>query len=166
MIEFKGVAPSTDDKVELEEQNVDPPLAALETLIADARSGDKADTPHTLVASADELAGLVALKPAFKNRAPSSQAISAWLRTMQGVRRLRIDPKYPTRCGVISAVINGVTYSGKLWVLSEVTTDGRLWSSLSDAEIISIWKNLAAPKSGAVIPFPSKSGAGFPDEPV
>jgi transcriptional regulator with XRE-family HTH domain len=165
MAEFKGVAPSTLDKIELEEQNVDPPLAALEDLIADARAGDKADTPHTLIASADELAGFIKLRPSFQHRAPSARAISAWLRAMPGVHKFRNDPKHPTWCGMISAIVNNVSYSGRLWALGEMI-DGRPWNSLSDAEIISIWKNLGAPKSATVIPFTPKGGTGFPDEPV
>jgi hypothetical protein len=159
--EFKGVAPSTTDKTELEEQNVAPPLAALEDLIADARAGITADTPHTLVASAQELAGYIKLHDV---RAPSARSVSAWLLTMPGVHRLRIDPKHPSHCGVISALINGVSHSGRLWALSETTADGRKWSLLTDAEIIAIWKNLTPPKSGTILPFPSKGGAGFPDD--
>ena len=101
--EFKGVAPATADKTELEEQNVEPGLAALEELIADARKGITEDTPHTLVAKAEELAGMIGAKPSFKNRGPSGKAVAAWLRTMRGVHRLRIDPKHPTHCGVVSA---------------------------------------------------------------
>ena len=167
MAEFKGVAPATDDKVELEEQNVEPGLAALEELIADARKGMTEDTPYTLVANTEQLAGMIGAKSSFKNRAPSGKAVGAWLRTMRGVHRLRIDPKHPTHCGVVSAVINGVTHSGKLWALNETTVDGRRWSTLSDAEIIAIWKNLGAPKSGVILPFtPKAGGGGFPDEPV
>jgi hypothetical protein len=156
--EFKGVAPSTPDKVELEEQNVAPPLAALEDLIADARAGITADTPHTLVASAQELAGYLKLR----DIRVTAQSIGAWLSTMSGVHRLRVSRD--RRCGVVSAVINGVTHSGRLWALAETTADGRKWSLLSDAEIIAIWKNLASPKAGTIIPFPSKAGSEFPDE--
>ena len=165
MTEFKGPAPSTADKVELEEQNVEPGLAALEDLITDARAGDRKDTPHTLVASSDELAGLIMLRPGFKNRPPSARAVSAWLKTIQGVQRLRIDPKNPTHCGMVTATINGVMYSGRLWALGE-TIDGRPWSSLTNTEIIAIWKNLGAPKSGTIIPFTPKAGGSFPEEPV
>jgi Family of unknown function (DUF5906)/Bifunctional DNA primase/polymerase, N-terminal len=158
--EFKGVAPSTTDKAQLEEQNVSPPLSLLEELIADARAGITTDTPYNLVASAQELVGYLKLR----DMRVTAQSISAWLMTMPGVRRLRVDQKYPARCGVISAVVNGVTYSGRLWALSETTADGRPWSALTEAEIIAIWKNLAPPRKGTIIPFPSKAGGEFPDE--
>ena len=164
--EFKGVAPATADKAELEEQNVDPQLAALEDLIADARAGITADTPHTLIASAEELAGFLKMRPNLQHRAPSARAISAWLRTMPGVHRFRLDPKNPTWCAVVTAVINGVTHRGRLWALDE-NISGRLWSTLSDTEIITIWKNLGTLKTGVIIPFtPKAGGGGFPDEPV
>ena len=100
--EFKGLAPSTADKTELEEQNVDPALAALEDMITDARAEIAGDTPHTLIASAEELAELIKLKPNLHHRAPSARTVSAWLRTMPGVHRFRLDPKNPTHCAVIS----------------------------------------------------------------
>ena len=164
--EFKGVAPATDAKIDLEEQNVDPQLAALEDLIADARTGLTADTPYTLVATADELAGFIKSKPGYQHRPPSGRAVSAWLAGIPGVHYIKGDPTRPGKCGVVTALINGVKHQGRLWALAETTADGRKWSSLTEAEIIAIWKNLGAPKQGTLIPFPSKTGNGFPDEPV
>ena len=162
--EFKGgVAPSTPDKVELEEQNVQPQQAALEDLIRDARDGITTDTPYNLVATAEELAGFIALKSSHRNRAPSALAISSWLSTMQGVSRVRVDPKHPRQCAVVDATINGVRHAGRLWTLAEKTSDGRDWGKLTLTEIVAIWKNLPTPASATVIPLKTAKGA-FPDD--
>ena len=162
--EFKGgVAPSTPDKVELEEQNVQPQQAALEDLIRDARDGITTDTPYNLVATVEELAGFIALKSSHRNRAPSALAISSWLSTMQGVSRVRVDPKHPRQCAVVDVTINGVRHAGRLWTLAEKTSDGRDWSKLTLTEIVAIWKNLPTPTSATIIPLKTAKGA-FPDD--
>ena len=123
-----------------------------------------ANTPHTLVATAQELSDLVAMN-GMKHRPPTPRAIGAWLSNMTGVHRLRVDPKRPNQCGVISAQINGVTYSGRLWALAETTADGRRWTSLTEAEVIALWKNLAPPRNASVHQHPqSKAAGGFPDD--
>ena len=161
---FKGgVAPATPDKIELEEQNVDPPRGALEDLIADARAGITTDTPYNLVATADELAGWIKLKPSHQHRPPSARAVSTWLSTMPGVSRVKVDPKHPRHCGVVEATINGVRHAGRLWTLAEKTSDGRDWSKLTLTEIVAIWKNLPAPASATIIPLKTAKGA-FPDD--
>ena len=162
---FKGgVAPATLDKIELEEQNVDPPRAALEDLIADARAGITENTPYNLVATADELSGWIKLKPSHQHRPPSARAVSTWLSTMPGVSRVKVDPKHPRHCGVVEATISGVRHVGRLWFLSEKTSDGRDWSALTTTEIVAIWKNLPTPSSATVIPLKSAKRGGFPDD--
>ena len=147
-----GHAPESDDKIELEHQNTHPQLAALEDIIDDARKGLTENTPHTLVANAEQLAAFVKLK-GF-HTPPSPQIMRTWLLDMErlktGVRRVKIDPKDPYLCGVVDTTIAGVRYAGRLWVLSDKTQDGRLWSALSVSEIIAIWKNLP---SATVIPL-------------
>ena len=163
---FKGgVAPSSPDKIELEEQNVQPQQGVLEELIEDARRGITTDTPHTLVATADELSGYIKIKG---QRQPSARAVSSWLALIPGVRRVKTDPTHPRHCGVVSALINGVKHSARLWTLAEQTTDGRDWTKLTEAEIIAIWKNMPSPRSATVTPIrPSKGNGQFPDdEPV
>jgi hypothetical protein len=164
--EFKGVAPVTSDKLDLEEQNVDPGKAALEDLIRDAREGFTADTPGVLVASAEELSGFIELRPGFKNRAPTARVVSAWLMAMPDVQRIKIDPKHPNQCGVVTAIIAGVKYCGRLWALTDTTVDGRLWSALSETEIISIWKNLGSSKGkrGSFVVVPGGKGKDYPDD--
>ena len=162
---FKGgVAPATPDKIELEEQNVDPPRAALEDLIADARAGITENTPYNLVATADELAGFIKLKPSHQHRPPSARAVSTWLSTMPGVSRVKVDPKHPRHCGVVEATISGVRHVGRVWFLSEKTSDGRDWSKLTLTEIVAIWKNLPAPPNATIHQHPSAAGKGFPDD--
>jgi hypothetical protein len=156
-----GVAPETDDKVELENLNTHPQLAALEELIDDARKGMRDGVPHTLIATADELCQMIKDKGLLR---PSPQSIRTWLLDMEkqgkGVRRLRIDPKEPHRCGVVG---NGV-YTGRLWLLADTTADGRKWSALTISEIVAIWKNLVAPKNATVIRHPSAKAKDFPDD--
>jgi Family of unknown function (DUF5906) len=149
-----GVAPESDDKLELEQLNTHPQLATLEDLISDARHGIKSGTPFTLVACAEDLSDMIRARGAF---CPSPQAVRAWLLDMErrktGVRRLRIDPKEPNKCGVVSAL----GYSARLWLLAENTSDGRAWSALTTAEIIAIWKNLPPLKNAKVMSFPNDS---------
>ncbi len=163
---FKGgVAPSTPDKIKLEEQNVEPQQSALEDLIEDARSGITVDTPYNLVATAEELAGFIKLKPGYHHRPPTARAVNSMLMALPGVKRVKIDPKHPNRCGIVDVVVNGVRQAGRLWLLSERTADGRLWSTLTEAEIVAIWRNLPAPASATVIPHPGlKAKGGFPDD--
>ena len=156
-----GVAPSTPDKIELEEQNVQPQQAALEDLIEDARNGITADTPYNLVATASELSGYIKLTGA--HRPPSARTIGAWLSTMPGVRRIKTDPTSPQKAGVVNAMLNGVKHSGRLWALSEKAPDGRDWSTLTEAQIVAIWKNLPTPSSATIIPLKTAKSA-FPDD--
>lgn len=157
-----GVAPETDDKTELENQNLHPHLAALEELIADARAGIRDGAPWTLVATADELTQMIKGKGVLH---PSPQNTRTWLLDMErqktGVRRLRVDPKEPSACGVTTTRIQGVQHGGRLWLLADTTHDGRLWSTLTTAEIIAEWKNLPPPKNATVIKHPKSA---FPDD--
>ena len=145
-----GVAPSSDDKTELEHLNIHPALAALEELLADASAGKGPFA--ALVATQSEIADHVAHE--VKNK-PSSQVIRTWLLDMEkrktGVRRLRIDPKNPHLAGLVA---DG-KYSGRLWLLGEHAPDGRAWTSMTNAEIIALWKNLPKPASATIIPFPT-----------
>jgi hypothetical protein len=159
-----GHAPESDDKIELEHQNTHPQLAALEDIIDDARKGITENTPYTLVANAEQLAAFVKIK-GFQTP-PSPQIMRTWLLDMErlktGVRRVRIDPKHPHMCGVVDTTIAGVRYAGRLWVLSDKTQDGRLWSALSVSEIVAIWKNLP---SATVIPLKKPvSPEDYPDD--
>ena len=164
-----GVAPVTADKEELEEQNVHPQQGALEDLITDARAGITADTPHTLVATAQELAGFIKLH-GF-HHVVTARSLGGWLLDMErrgeGVHRVKLDPNSPSAAGVVSAQINGQKHQGRLWALADATVDGRKWSALTEAEIVAIWKNLTPPKSATILHHPAaKAGGDFPDEPV
>jgi hypothetical protein len=166
-----GRAPESDDKVELEHQNTQPHLAALEDLIADARKGLTENTPTCLVATAEQLASFI--KQRGLQSTPSPQNIRTWLLDMErqgaGVYRARIDPKEPHLCGVVDTTINGSRYAGRLWFLSDNCPDGRAWKTLSVNEIVAIWKNLppqVGSSRGNVVPFqkPAPDAAGdFPD---
>jgi hypothetical protein len=146
-----GVAPESDDKAELEQLNVHPQLAALHDLINDAREGLKDGVPVTLVANADELTQMIRDKGV---KPPTPQQTAAWLLNMErektGVRRLRIDPKTPHQCGVV----NAGGYSGRLWLLADAAPDGRLWSAMTTAEIIALWKKLPPPQNAKILQFP------------
>jgi hypothetical protein len=145
-----GVAPSSDDKTELEHLNIHPALAGLEELLADAQEGKGPFA--VLVATQGEIADHVAHE--VKNK-PSSQIVRTWLLDMErrktGVRRLRVDPKAPHLAGLVA---DG-THSGRLWLLGEKAPGGREWSTMTHAEIIALWKNLPRPASATIIPFPS-----------
>jgi hypothetical protein len=148
-----GIAPENEAKIELENQNIQPQLAALEDIIQDIRDGVVNEmTPTALVATAETLALFVKARGVYQ---PSPQDIRTWLLDMEkqnnGVRRLRIDPRKPHLCGVVS---NG-THSGRLWLLGDTAPDGTLWKSMSNAEIIAVWKNLPRPQRGTVHQFPS-----------
>ena len=112
--EFLGVAPASSAKTELEYQNLPAPLAALHELISDARAGMTSDTPHSLVATAREIADLI--KRRGVQYAPTPQSVSGWLLEMErkgaGVHRLRVDTQSPHLCGVVHAIVKGVDYSG------------------------------------------------------
>jgi hypothetical protein len=146
-----GVAPQTADKIELEYQNTTPQLAALEDILRDTREGVDG-TPRNLVATAEELGGWIKLRGLQQ---PSPQNVRTWLLDMErrneGVRRLKLDPKAPHLCGVVS---DG-KHSGRLWLLGEKAPDGREWSAMTNTEIIALWKNLPRPASATIIPFPS-----------
>ena len=156
-----GVAPDTDDKDELEQLNTHPQLAVLEDLIDDARNGIRDGTPHTLVATSEELSQLIKARGNYK---PSARFVSSWLLDMEkrgkGVRRLKIDPKQPRVCG--SVQVPG--YSARLWLLSDTTADGRYWKNLTNTEIVAIWKNLPAPKNATVLPLRSNKAGDYPDD--
>ena len=145
-----GVAPSTADKTELEHLNLHPGLAALEELLADGREGK--DPLAVLVATQSQIADHIAHE--VKNK-PSSQIVRTWLLDMErrktGVRRLRVDPRAPHLAGLVA---DG-KYSGRLWLLDEKAPDGREWTSMTNAEIIALWKNLPKPASAVILPFPS-----------
>jgi hypothetical protein len=151
-----GVAPESDDKVELEHLNIHPALAALEELLADA--GEGKGPFAVLVATQSEIAGHISSD--VRNK-PSSQIVRTWLLDMErrktGVRRLRIDAKAPHLAGIVA---DG-KYSGRLWLLGEKAPDGRAWSAMTQAEIIALWKNLPAPPNATVIRHPA---ARFPDD--
>jgi hypothetical protein len=158
--EFKGNAPESADKAALEQLNIDPTRAALEALILDARAGIVEGTPHTLIANSQELVDLI--RQFDKGvRPPSSKAVSQLLSSMhrqgQGVRPYHIDATQPHACGVVK--VSGK--SARLWVLSDKTTDGRDWSSLTNAEAFAIWLGQPAPKNASVTQFASKA---FPDD--
>ena len=152
-----GVAPQTADKIELEHQNTVPQLAALEDILRDAREGVDG-TPTSLVATAEELSGWIKLRGMQQ---PSPQNVRTWLLDMErrneGVRRLKLDPKAPHLCGVVS---DG-KHSGRLWLLADKASDGRDWSAMTNAEIITLWKNLPPLPNATVTRHPS---AKFPDE--
>ena len=156
--EFTASAPATDDKDELESQNVHPHLSALEDLIEDARAGIKDGTPWPLVTTVDDLCLLIKAKGM---QTPSSKSVRAWLLDMErrgtGVRRCKVDPQKPLECAVVATS----THAGRLWLLADKTPDGRLWSALTTAEIIALWKNLPPPKNATIIKHPK---AGFPDD--
>ena len=163
-----GVAPQTADKIELEYQNTNPQLAALEDVLRDTREGVDG-TPRSLVATAEELGGWIKLRGLQQ---PSPQNVRTWLLDMErrneGVRRLKLDPKAPHLCGVVS---DG-RHSGRLWLLGEKAPDGRAWIDMTNTEIIALWKNLPAPPNATVIRHPAAArgnGAAYPDaeeEPV
>lgn len=157
-----GVAPSSNDKNELEGMNVHPQLTALEELIQDARDGIKSGTPYTLVATAGQLAQMIVNKGL---RAPAPKQVSQWLLEMErdnkGVQRGRSNALKPTEC----LPTQGLGHKERLWFLADTTADGRLWNSLTNEEIIAIWANLPAPKNATVTPFPQKPAKDqFPDD--
>jgi hypothetical protein len=154
--EFEGgVAPLTTDKLELERQNLPPGRVALEQVIQDARNS-VSGAPGLVVRVKDLLA------PIHEQgcRNVTATQIQSWLMDMEvhkmGVRRCRIDPAHPGQCGVVGGRINGVVRTERLWVLADLTSDGRDWQRLSGAEIISIWLGQPAPPSAAVYQFPEK----------
>jgi hypothetical protein len=159
-----GVAPSSDDKTELEQLSLPPQQIALNALIEDARDGIQDGTPFKLIATAQELSQMIRDQG---QRPPTFQQVSQWLLSMErenrGVRRYKIDPKKPNHCDVVNTTVNGSIYSGRLWLLANKTADGRDWNSLTTAEIIAIWKNLTI-KNASVTPFPSKAKGAFPDD--
>jgi hypothetical protein len=89
-----------------------------------------------------------------RNR-PSSQLVGTWLLDMErrktGVRRLKTDQNSPHRAGNVG---DG-KYTGRLWLLADTAPGGRAWSTMTNVEIIALWKNLPRPPSAVIIPFPS-----------
>jgi hypothetical protein len=161
--EFSGPAPESEDKAELEDQNMHPQQSVLHDLIYDAREGSKEGTPWTLVATAEELSRLIKGKNGVQ---PSVPAVSGWLRDMErrktGVRRCRIDPKHPAQCGVF-----GIDpHKGRLWFLADADPDGRQWSALTVQEIVALWKQLPPPKNATITPIRENFPAGTGEEPV
>ena len=161
-----GVAPESDDKTELENQNTHPQLAALEDLIRDARAGIVDGTPKTLVATIDQLCALIKAKGLAM---VSPQNVRTWLLDMekrgQGVRRLKIDPKEPHHCAVVSARLAGILHHARLWLLADVNPDGQAWSTMTTAEIIALWKSLPKPPSASVSQHPKAAAKdAFPDD--
>jgi hypothetical protein len=159
-----GVAPSSDDKTELEQMSLPPQQIALNALIEDARDGIRDGAPFNLIATAHELSQMIRDQG---QRQPTLQQVGHWLLSMErdhkGVRRYKIDPKKPNQCDVVNTTVNGNAYSGRLWLLADKTADGRDWDRLPTAEVIAIWKNLTV-KNATVTPFPSKAKNEFPDD--
>lgn len=167
--EFVGPAPETDAKSELENLNIPAGLAALEEVLEDARAGVAG--PVNLVATAADLLDVIRDKLKYP---PTPRDIRAWLMGMEkqgkGVRRRRIDPKNPNDCGVVKSK-DGL---GRLWLLGEhapVTGSwkGEDWSALTDAEVVSLWKNTPRPPSASVRAHPNAKNATaqqFPDDQI
>jgi hypothetical protein len=158
-----GVAPESDDKTKLENTNINSHQSALEDVIRDIRDGIVDDrTPKVPVASAEELAGFIEAR-GFRNR-PTPQQMRNWLIDMEeqgkGVKRLKINPKEPHLCGVVS---DG-KHSGRLWLLALTAPGGVEWSTLTIAQIIAMWKNLPMPSSATILTFPDSGDSG--EEPV
>jgi hypothetical protein len=151
-----GVAPLTDAKADLEMRSLNPCEAALEDLIRDAQAG-LPEAPTSLVASAEEIAGY--LRPSVKN--VTAQSLRGLLLDMErrgtGVRRLRVDSKDPNRCGVLS----DHTYSARLWALAPATVGGVAWDTLTNAEVIAIWRGKPQPLSATILRHP---GVQFPHD--
>lgn len=147
---FLGNAPSSDDKTELEERNVEPGLKLLEEIIDDARQG--VGPFSAMLANAEGLASIIKAR----NINVTSPRVGHWLRDMEregkGVGRLRIDPKRPGECAAIRDNKSGET--ARLWHLGEKSPDGRDWKSFTNAELLAMWHGRPAPARATVINFP------------
>jgi hypothetical protein len=155
---FLGRAPASPDKDELVRQS-DPKMAALEDLLEEM-GGLRG------VADASELTQALHDRG---QRHISGVTVSNMLLDMEragkGVRRRRIDPKNPRRCGMVTGKIHGMTKGGRLWLLTDRHPDGRAWNTLSDLELIAYWKNITLPNATIIThPNASLKPDQFPDD--
>jgi hypothetical protein len=148
-----GTAPSTPDKIALENQNLDPAEGVFEDLVHDAQQGLH---PFDVgLATNEQIAEQI---DARLKRRPSPQQVSAWLLDMerrgQGVGRLYVDPKQPNKCGPIS---DGKQTSKKLWHLSPKGPGGKDWTDFSNTELLALWSGKPLPPRASVSMFPAQA---------
>lgn len=158
-----GTAPNSVAKSMLEQQSANPYQDALEEIIRDSKDGIGAFT--ALVADIGQLAEHIGYRTP---RRPSSQVVRGLLLDMEnrgtGVRRLKVDPKSPTHCGVITD--NTRKISGRLWALADKTATGQDWQTLLDPEIIALWRPPSQNKPVQAQPASSSTPKQPPDFPV